>query len=166
MSRPSSMTCPPSGRRCPVIRLKKVDLPAPLGPITATICRVSTVRLTPATATKPAKDLLRLRISSTAWRKPMTELAISGDESAHDAAGEGIEQYQQDRAEDERPIFGIVGDLLVEPHQREGANRRAPEIVHAAEDGHDHDLGGFRPEDVVGENAAIEDTVERAREPG
>ena len=58
MSRPSSSTRPLSGRRCPVIRLNSVDLPAPLGPITAAICRgLDGQADTSATATKPAKDL-------------------------------------------------------------------------------------------------------------
>jgi len=60
MSRPASSTRPPSGMMWPVIRLKKVVLPAPFGPITAAICCVSTVRLTPPTATKPANALRRL----------------------------------------------------------------------------------------------------------
>jgi hypothetical protein len=52
MSRPSSNTRPLSGARWPVIRLKRVDLPAPFGPITDEIRCVSTMKLTPPTATK------------------------------------------------------------------------------------------------------------------
>jgi len=37
ISRPSSNTRPPSGMMWPVIRLNRVDLPAPFGPITAAI---------------------------------------------------------------------------------------------------------------------------------
>jgi len=41
-SRPRAGTRPESGRRCPVIRLKSVDFPGAVGPITATIWRAST----------------------------------------------------------------------------------------------------------------------------
>jgi hypothetical protein len=37
MSYPSSSTWPESGRICPVIWLKRVDFPAPFGPMTAAI---------------------------------------------------------------------------------------------------------------------------------
>ena len=77
MSRPSSSTRPLSGRRCPVIRLNSVDLPAPFGPITAAICRVSTVSDTSETATKPEKDLVRPAISSIAAAFDMRDSAAS-----------------------------------------------------------------------------------------
>ena len=64
MSRPSSNTWPLSGCRWPVIRLNSVDLPAPFGPITAAICRVSTVSETSSTATNPEKALRTCEISS------------------------------------------------------------------------------------------------------
>src|SRR5271166_2020179 len=127
------------------------------GPITAAIWPVSTVRLTPPTATNPAKDLRSLRTSSIAADDAAPGQAKSRREPADDAAGKGVEQHDQQRAEDERPIFGIGCGLLVQPHQRQCTNRRSPEIVHAAENCHDHDFGGFRPEDVIGENPAVED---------
>src|SRR6185437_11922576 len=161
MSRPSSSTWPRSGRKCPVIRLKKVDFPAPFGPMTAVICCVSTRRLTESTATKPAKVLVRPRMSSMA-PAPAPQPLVSRHQPANDAAGEREEQHQQDDAEDEGPILRVGGDLLVEPDQREGANRRSPEIIDAAEDRHDQHFGRFRPEDVIGEGAAVEDPVECA----
>src|SRR5579863_7852288 len=166
MSRPSSRTRPPSAGRCPVIRLKKVDFPAPFGPMTAAIWRVSTVRLTSLTATKPAKLLLRERTSSIARRQIMPQAAEAGDKPADDAAGECEQQHQQDHAEDERPILRVVGDLLVEPDEGQRPDRRAPEKFDAAEDRHDDDLGGFRPEHIVGEDAAAENAVQRAGESG
>jgi hypothetical protein len=66
ISRESSRIRPLSGRKCPVIRLNRVDLPAPLGPITAAICLVSMVSDTSATAMKPENDLVRPAISSIA----------------------------------------------------------------------------------------------------
>src|SRR5579872_4776817 len=158
MSRPASDTVPLSGRRCPVIRLNSVDLPAPLGPITAAIWRAPTLRLTSETARKPAKDLHRPATSSTALPpQPAPEL----HQPADNAAGEEEQQYQQNDAEDKRPVLRVVGDRLVEPDQRGGADRRAPEKADAAEDGHDHHLGRFRPEHVIGKDPSAEDAVER-----
>src|SRR5438874_4112031 len=110
MSRSSSSTCPLSGRRCPVIRLNRVDLPAPFGPITAAICRASTRNDTSDTATKPENDLRRPEISSIA---PRPQSPCGAVERTENAAGEGEQQHDQDRAEHERPVLGVGGDLLV-----------------------------------------------------
>src|SRR5277367_1998005 len=134
--------------------------------MTATIWRVATVRLTPPTATKPANDLRRSRTSSIASDQPPARQAKSGNEPADNAAGKHEQQHQQQTAEHKRPILGIVGDLLVEPNQRQGADRRSPEIIHAPEDGHNNDLGRFRPEHIIGKDTAAKDAVERAGEPG
>src|SRR5665213_1925391 len=163
MSRPSRRTVPPSGCRWPVIRLNSVDLPAPFGPMTAAIWPVSTLRSTSETARKPAKDLLRPATSSTPHPPRSRPQRV---EPAEDAARKGEQQHQEDRPEHERPILGVVGDLLVEPNEGQRADRRSPEIIHAAEDRHDQHLGRFRPEHVIGEDAAAEDAVERPGEPG
>src|SRR5262249_58351605 len=79
-------------------------------------------------------------------------------EAADDAAREAEQQDEQDGAEDERPVLRIVGDHLVEPDQRRGANRRSPKIAYAPEDRHDDDLGRFRPENIISEHAQAEET--------
>src|SRR3954462_9959035 len=94
ISRPSSSTWPLSGRRWPVIRLNRVDLPAPLGPITAAICRVSTVSETSETATKPEKDFVSPAISSMSL---LPQARQRGVEGAQDAAGKHEQQHDQDR---------------------------------------------------------------------
>src|SRR5438270_11382969 len=103
MSRSSSSTCPLSGRRCPVIRLNRVDLPAPFGPITAAICRASTRNDTSETATKPENDLRRPDISSIAPAPETPDRAVDG---AEDAAREQKQTHDQDRAREERHIIG------------------------------------------------------------
>ena len=50
---PSNSTSPSLGANSPVMQLKKVVLPAPLGPISPTICAGPTVRSTSFTATSP-----------------------------------------------------------------------------------------------------------------
>src|SRR5215469_16096821 len=111
MSRPSSTTLPLSGGRWPVIRLNRVDLPAPLGPITAAICCVSTRRLTSETARKPAKDF-EMPLSSSnalaprgrigrgaAFAMTVVEPLPQTVERADNAAGKTEQQHDQDRAE-------------------------------------------------------------------
>src|SRR5580692_5228103 len=136
MSLPSSVTVPLVGCKCPVIRLNRVDLPAPLGPITAAICCVSTRRLTSVTARKPAKDF-EIPVSSSNGAAPGAAHHIMAQavERAEDATGEPEQQNDQNGTEKKRPVFGDCGDLLVEDRHHRGAERRPPEMVHAAEDG-------------------------------
>src|SRR3954447_20059043 len=119
MSRPSSNTWPLSGGRWPVIRLNRVDLPAPFGPMTAAICRASTRNDTSETATKPENDLRRPDISSIAPAPEPPDRAVDG---AEDAAREQKQQHDQDRAQHERPILGVSSDLLVQQRQDERAD--------------------------------------------
>src|ERR1044071_5059815 len=112
-SRSLKRTLPASGRRCPVMRLKRVVLPAPLGPMMALIDPRGTLKLTPPTARKPSKLLRNLVTSST--RCPLPGPLAEGHESSGDAAGKDEEEPHQDGAEDERPVLRIRDDLLVEP---------------------------------------------------
>src|SRR5947207_5562448 len=160
-SRPSKMTAPASGLRWPVIRLKNVVLPAPLGPMIAAISPPAIRRLTPATAWKPSNDF---RTSRTSSNRGPPEAEHGGVERAHDAAREAEQQHDQDRAEDERPVFRVGRDLLVQHVQHERTDGRTPEVAGAAEDRHDQDLGRFGPVREVGKDAAVEDPEEPARE--
>src|SRR6476660_1567727 len=82
ISRSSSSTRPLSGSKCPVIRLNSVDLPAPLGPITAAIWRLSTLNDTSETATKPEKDFVNPAISSMALLPEARQCGVKGSEDA------------------------------------------------------------------------------------
>src|SRR5882672_11567562 len=64
MSRSKRVTEPPSGRSSPVIRLKSVVLPAPLGPMMRRRSPGSTVRSTPDVTRSPPNDFVRLRTAS------------------------------------------------------------------------------------------------------
>src|SRR5262245_3673120 len=59
MSRSNSDTEPASGESSPVIRLNRVVLPAPLGPMISRRSPGSTERLTPAVTRRPPNDLSR-----------------------------------------------------------------------------------------------------------
>ena len=78
MSRSSSNTSPLSGCRCPVMRLKRVDLPAPLGPITAVMRFFSTLRLTSLVATKPENALRKLLALEHQARPPARDRDARG----------------------------------------------------------------------------------------
>src|SRR5919106_5478896 len=162
-SRPSSTTAPASGLRWPVIRLKSVVLPAPLGPMIAAIIPRSTRRLTPPTAMKPSKLLRTSRTSST----PRPPQAAGGRlDGAGQAAREHEEQHHQDRPQHEGPVLGVGHDLLVEQDQHERADGGAIERAHPAEQGHDQHLGRLGPIGEVREDAAVEDAEDAPREPG
>src|SRR5258707_6175136 len=64
MSRSNKLTEPPSGRSSPVIRLKRVVLPAPLGPMIRRRSPASTARSTPDVTRSPPNDFVRLRTAS------------------------------------------------------------------------------------------------------
>ena len=61
MISPPSITLPAVGRNAPEIILKHVVLPAPLGPIKATISLSATSNETSLTAVRPRNDLVRAR---------------------------------------------------------------------------------------------------------
>ena len=58
-------TVPASGTSCPLTRLKHVDLPAPLGPMSATSSPACTVNETSSTARMPPKAWARCSTTST-----------------------------------------------------------------------------------------------------
>src|SRR5262245_41640287 len=159
-SLPLKTTCPASGRRCPVIRLNSVVLPAPFGPMMALIEPAGTVKLTPPTAWKPSKLLRSWRTSSTA--APPGQPGCNQSGGPGETAGEREEQRDQDGAENQGPVLRIGHDLLVEPDQDERADGGAEEGAHAPEQGHDQHLGGLGPVREVREHAAIEDAEQPA----
>src|SRR5215467_1357744 len=162
-SRSLKRTLPASGRRCPVIRLKSVVLPAPLGPMMALIEPRGTLKLTPPTAWKPAKLLQRPWTSSTGHASRVTPEEQC--EGARDAAREHEEEDHEDGAEDEWPVLRVRDDLLVEPDEHCRAQGGPEEGAHPAQERHDQHLGGLGPIGEVGEDAPVEDAEERAGQP-
>src|SRR6267142_865904 len=63
---PPTVTVPPLGLYTRVMTVKRVVLPAPLGPMRATTSPASTVKETRSSATTPPKRTLSSRISSSA----------------------------------------------------------------------------------------------------
>src|SRR4051812_40972203 len=103
----------------PLTRLKKVVLPAPLGPMMALTLPCSMVVVTSLTAVRPPKRLVTLRISSTAGscfgmtggdgrtggclrtRAPGAPAQVR----AHDAVRQEDHQGHQDRAEHHEAVL-------------------------------------------------------------
>src|SRR5580658_8486991 len=89
-SLPSNMMRPPVGIVSPARQLKKVDLPAPLGPMRPMISPSSTVRSAPATAQKLPNALETFVASSSmgalpkAWREALPQLVQAAGLKARD----------------------------------------------------------------------------------
>src|SRR5688500_13876916 len=96
ISRPSKRTVPASGSRKPVMRLKSVLLPAPLGRMTARNSARATSKDTSSVAARPPKRL----------RSPRTLKSGSATKVAHDAVGHHHDDGDHQRAEYQRPVFG------------------------------------------------------------
>src|SRR5262245_15015985 len=140
-SRSLKRTLPASGCRWPVIRLKSVVLPAPLGPMMALIEPRGTLKLTPPTAWKPAKLLRRPWTSSTGDSRAGAPQE-QGDRAC-DAARKHEEEHHENGPEHERPVLRIGHDLLVEPDEHGCAQSGPPEGAHPAQQRHDQYLGGL-----------------------
>src|SRR5215813_2017938 len=166
MSRPFNTTSPASGRRWPVMRLNRVVLPAPLGPMIALIEPGATVKLTPLTARKPPKLLVMPRTSSTGGPPLPLRRAHQALGRPGEAARKYEEQEDENGAQHERPVLRVGDDLLVQQDEDERAHARPHEGAHAAQERHDQHLGRLGPVGKVGEDASIEDAEQSAGEPG
>src|SRR5258707_6623332 len=153
MSWPSNITLPDVDKRSPVRQLKKVDLPAPFGPIRPRISPCSKVTEAASTALKLPKALVMSRASrsmacSRCDRGDLLRLAAAFAEpvdQGQDAAGLEARDQQDDRAIDHEGEAGAlaaeqaVGDFL-QRHQDRSPYQRAEQQARAAKRSHDQDL--------------------------
>src|SRR6266851_3953773 len=162
--RPRNLTRPPLGGRKPVIRLKQVVFPAPLGPIKPAIVPSSTEKLTSLTAVRPPNRTVRASTSSSDTVRPALTRASpeSPQPFRHDD-----DRSHEERAEDHEPR--PLGHPQVLGHEREdeGTEDRSRDAALAAHDDHADD--GHRV--VEGERGRINEvdvprvnTARRARE--
>src|SRR6185437_14865179 len=156
MSWPSKNTLPEVDCRSPVRQLKKVDFPAPFGPIRPRMSPSSRVTDAASTALKLPNALVRtcasrsmgssrcggnVRRLVTFRRQPLDE--------REDAAGlEARDQHDDGAVDDEgetRAIAAeqIVGDFL-QRHQDRGADQRTEQQACAAQRRHDQHLHGYQ----------------------
>src|SRR5262245_14003666 len=133
MFSPAKKTSPAVGLSTLVIRLKTVDLPAPLGPMTARISPGSTVRSTLSTATSAPKRRTRPLHSSSGTGRLLAVARVGdvafGQQSAGqnppDALRREHHEDDEDGAEDERPEVGQLRQVMLEENERHAAQDRA-----------------------------------------
>src|SRR3954470_4467807 len=119
MSRPASETLPECGSKWPVSWLISVVLPAPFGPMMACSSPAATSSETWSVAMIPPKR--RTNLSTRSSGSP----TIEPPEQAHDAAAAEQHDQQQQRAHDQRPIFGELRQELFQQQIHHRANDRA-----------------------------------------
>src|SRR5881296_1183056 len=144
-SAPANRIVPASGGRSPESWPISVVLPAPFGPMIASVSPSATSRSTPSVATRPPKRLVSPRTASS--------VSATGDAGAGQQAEEtapGVEDDEDEqRAEHDLPVHRPRREHVLEEQEGDGAEHRAVQRAHAAEDDHDHDLAGARPVHVA-----------------
>ena len=155
MSRPSKTMVPEVGGKNPLIRLKKVVLPAPFGPMIARSSPLATLSETSRTATRLPKRLVTFSISSNVHALPPLQ-------EAQQAARE--EQHDQDeqQADERHPVDGDAREIILQHDEHGGAEQRPPEAAHAAHHRHHDEIAGLAVVQAarIGE---IVDAAHRAR---
>src|SRR5690348_11154928 len=164
-SAPSNETVPLVGTASPARQLKKVDLPAPLGPIKPMISPSATVRLAWRTAKKLPNALDTPLASSSMARPPAGRELVP--ELVEPAGFEARQQHDDAAIED----IGEAGAAAAEPgvgrrlqrHQDQRADQRPEQRAGTAECGSDQHLhGDQKAEAALGIDEAGLDRIERA----
>ena len=137
MSRPSNRIEPEVGAKKPLIRLKKVVLPAPFGPITARSSPGSTVIDTSRTATRLPK-----RLADVLDLEQAHAVASAPDEAEQAAREEQHDQHEQ-HADERHPVDGDARHVILQHDEDDGAEQRPPEAAHAAHHRHHHEIAGL-----------------------
>src|SRR5574342_726210 len=146
-SRPRWKMAPLVAGRSPESRLMRVDLPAPLGPMSAWNRPRWTSRETSLTAERPPKRLHSARDASAASdmeRLPRGRLPEAVGDPGQAA---GKEDHQQDDGgpEEELPALGERLEEFLEQHEGEGPGHPAAEAPQAAEDQHQERVARLVP---------------------
>src|SRR6202171_5682666 len=118
----------------PEIRLSKVVLPDPLGPITPTISPLPMPKETSETAVSPPNRLVRALTSSSIALSPESGRQRSDDASRHQQYGQN-----QDAAINNGAHFRAEMDNVGQRGDHEGADHRGGYHAPAAEQHHRHD---------------------------
>src|SRR3989440_16097 len=145
-SSPANRIVPASGARSPESWPISVVLPAPLGPMIASVSPSATSRSTPSVATRPPKRLVRPRTASSGS-------AIARDragQQAPEAAARVEHDEDEQRTQDDLPVHRPRGEDVLEQEEDDGAEDGAVQRAHAAEDHHDHDVARAGPVHVAG----------------
>src|SRR5919204_4581506 len=141
MSCPANRIAPASGRSSPASCATSVVLPAPFGPMMASVSPASTSRSTAHVAMSAPKLLVNPRTSSS---DSPTGRALVRHEIPE--SGLGVEHRENEqRAQNDLPVRRPRGENVFEQQQHERAENGADERAHPAQDDHEHDLARARP---------------------
>src|SRR5690606_19994982 len=146
MSCPLNKIRPEVGRWVPATRLKKVVLPAPLGPMMALIWPSSKWALTLLTAVRPPNRLVRFSTLSIGFRlhlalarsaasllgKACRPLHLLLLQIADDPAREEDHQHHQQRPEHDHAEVLQELQILTDPDHQQGADQRPEQRADAA----------------------------------
>src|SRR5713226_7221996 len=155
---PRKRTAPEVARNSPERRLRKVDLPAPLGPMTA--CTPSGWKAidTPSTAASAPKRRESCFVSSSAS-------AMARRQESRDSPREKEDDRDHHRSHDRDPVIGDALSIVLQKGEQEGAQDRPVEGALAAEEhGHEHQPR-FAPAKERGIDEAVERRIEISRQP-
>src|SRR2546426_8699724 len=115
---------------------KKVDLPAPLGPMRARISPRSRANDTPSTARTPPNA----RRTFSTSRTGALSVTLARPHDAEDPARNHKHQGHEDDAEHELPVFRVTRHHGVEQLVERNAERRARQRVHTPQQHHHEQL--------------------------
>src|SRR3990172_5373588 len=167
MSSPRKWIRPDVGGNNPVIRLKKVVLPAPLGPMTARRSPASRAKSTPSTGLRQPKFLLRPAVFRSSPSRLMGRNP-SGHPEIPDHARDPL-GHRQDHEDDKRPdddlvVFEPGTHVVREGDDQPGPDDGAHQAPGAAQEGPNHGIAGAGPVQEAGVGVAERQGVERARQ--
>src|SRR5262245_8592583 len=112
-----------------------VVLPAPFGPMIAWVSPSSTSRSIRSDAVSAPKVFVSPRIWSSG-----SAIARAPRQEAEESAPREEDDDDEERPEDDLPVGGPRREQVLEEQQHGGADDRAGERAHPAEDHHEHDL--------------------------
>src|SRR5262245_33583461 len=162
MSWSLKVTDPASAGKNPVTTLKKLDFPAPLGPMIAWSRPGCTSRSTPSTARSEPKALVspRVRRSIGGPREPRAtrgrDVSPSLFQEPQDPAGQEEHAEEEDAAHEEEPVRRVADRDLVERREHRRPHDGPPEGRGAPEERHQHRVRGLHPAHQEGRHRAVE----------
>src|SRR5690349_165805 len=139
MSRSANSIRPDCGAISPAIWLTSVVLPAPFGPMTACSSPSSTASAMSSQATTPPK-----RRVSPSMRSSVSVTRGAPQQPVDATAGEQDDDQEQ-RTEQDLPVFGDTGENLFQHQERHRADERPEHRPHAAEHHHDDEVARAGP---------------------
>src|SRR3984885_8482547 len=145
MSLPVNRMAPEFGSTCPVSWLISVVLPAPFGPMIACNSPLATSSDRLSVATMPPNRRTRFSTRSKGSAITLSDTAHP-PKQPHDAAAPEQHDQQQQRTHDQRPVFRQLRQELLQHQIDDGADHRAEQRAHTAENHHDHQIAGAGPE--------------------